>query len=108
MKNIGVGFTGRMPSSKWDGGTTNYLGIDRSGYREGQVIGPQGDPVAGILILVFYTKTWQRVGATRSDENGNYYFDGLRSDVSDYLFIAEPDLQKLGGEYQYATRYLIE
>lgn len=115
LRSIGIQRTGRMASDRWDGGTTrdltgrdDYLSIDHTGYRSGQTIDGNGEPVGGILVGCLYIPTRRIVGHTRSDENGNYTFDGLRENVSDYLMFAYPDDTKLGGVFDFATRYALE
>src|SRR5690606_12246640 len=103
LKEIGLGSTGRLPSEKWEGGTDQLFLIDHTGGRAGQTIGPDGEPVGGILIGCLYIPTRRLVGFTRSDENGDYSFDGLRAGSADYFFFAFPDAQKFGGVYPFAT-----
>lgn len=108
LRAIGPQRTGRMPSEKWEGGRDSYLSISRTGYRAGRVVSAEGEPVGGIMIGCIFIPTRRIVGHTVSDADGNYYFDGLREGVADYFFFAYPDAAVLGGEYEFATRWLVE
>lgn len=107
LRNIGTRRTGRMPSFRWEGGRDDPFNLSSSGYRAGQVIDGNGEPVGGILIGCLYIPTRRIVGHTVSAQDGSYYFGGLRADVSDYFFFAYPDAALLGDDYDFATRYLL-
>lgn len=104
MKRIGIGSTGRMASAKWEGGVVN-LNTPRDGFRSGKTRDADDEPVGGILVGGLYVPTRKIVGHTRSDENGDYYFGGLRPNSDDYVMFAYADEEKLGGKYEFPTRY---
>jgi hypothetical protein len=75
--------------------------LDRSGVRAGKVVDSAENPVAGILVGCLHIPTRKLVAHTRTDSNGDYFFDGLAGDSPDYMLFAYPDEDKLGAHYNF-------